>query len=204
MKPGNLSGIPSSGRFFDLLREVNRPRLDGCKQWLFQPGMLFLARKQWWGRERPRPTLHEGLDLCWYEDMEGRRRALDQTTVIPAPFAGTVVKISRDFLGQSIFLAHDDDPATGRRLYIAFGHTNPRSDLTEGQHFLEGDIIAALSNPGNRKTAVPPHLHLTLAWIPSTVGYEQLTWDYLGGAPDITLLDPLAVFPTIYLIRPRP
>ena len=91
--------------------QVNRPRLDGFKQWLFQPGMLFLARQQWWGRERPRPTLHEGLDLCWYEDMEGRRRALDQTTVIPAPFAGTVVKISRDFLGQSIFLAHGDDPA---------------------------------------------------------------------------------------------
>ena len=49
---------------------------------------------------------------------------------------------------------------------------------------------------------MPPHLHLTLAWIPSTVGYEQLTWNYLGGAPEITLLDPLAVFPTTYAIIP--
>ena len=109
-----------------------------------------------------------------------------------------VVKISRDFLGQSIFLAHGDDPVAGRRLYTAFGHTSPVASLAEGLAVAEAEIIAAVANPGNRKTTVPPHLHLTLAWIPSTVGYEQLTWNYLGGNPEITLLDPLAVFPTCW------
>jgi hypothetical protein len=204
MKPGNLPSVPLSGRFFELLLAVNRPRLDGFTQWLFHPGMLFRARKQWWGHERPRPARHEGLDLCWYEDVDGRRRQVDQTTVIPAPFPGTVVKISRDFLGQSIFLAHDMELNGGRRLYTAFGHTSPVAGLAERQAVAEGEIIASVSNPANRKTAVPPHLHLTLAWIPGAAAYEQLAWDYLSAAPDITLLDPLAVFPTIYLIRPRP
>ncbi len=188
-----------SGRFFDILLQVNRPRLDGFKQWLFHPGMLFQARQQWWGKEASRPTLHEGLDLCWFEDDAGNRLALDHTTMIPTPFTGTVVKISRDFLGQSIFLVHDTYLAVDRRLYTAMGHTSPRKGLAEGQSISEGEIIASVANP-IRKTTVPPHLHLTLAVIPDNVAYDQLIWNYLGAAQDITLLDPLAVFPTTFLI----
>ena len=192
------SEICLTGRFFDHLLSANRPRLDGFKQWLFHPGMLFQARQQWWGREQPRPARHEGLDLYWYEEADGHRRQVDQTMVIPAPFPGTVVKISRDFLGQSIFLAHDMELNGGSRLYTAFGHTSPVASLAEGQSVAEAEIIASVANPGNRKTTVPPHLHLTLAWIPSTAGYEQLTWESLSKAPEIALLDPLAVFPTCW------
>ncbi len=124
----------------------------------------------------PGPHPHEGLDLCWFEDVAGNRLALDQTTVIPAPFAGTVVKISGDFLGQSIFLAHDIEPMPGRRLYTALGHTNPVESLAEGQTVSEAEIIASVSAPVNRKTTVPPHLHLTLAILPDPVAPEQLTW----------------------------
>ena len=61
-----------AGRFFDYLLSANRPRLDGFRQWLFHPGMLFQARQQWWGKEKPRSTPHEGLDLCWFEDVCGQ------------------------------------------------------------------------------------------------------------------------------------
>ena len=61
---------------------------------------------------------------------------------------------------------------------------------------LEGEIIATVSAPANRKTAVPPHLHITLALIPDSIPATQLTWDNLGVEPTITLLDPLDVFPT--------
>ena len=185
-----------SGRFFNHLLNANRPRLDGFKHWLFHPGMLFQARQQWWGLEQSRSTPHEGLDLCWFEDVAGNRLALDQTTVIPAPSAGTVVKISRDFLGQSIFLAHDIEPMPGRRLYTALGHTNPVESLAEGQTVSEAEIIASISTPVNRKTTVPPHLHLTLAIIPDPVAREQLTWNYLGSGTEILLINPLDVFPT--------
>ena len=173
----------------------------GFKHWLFHPGMLFRARQQWWGREQTRSNPHEGLDLCWFEDMAGRRRSLDQTIVIPVPFPGRIVKISRDFLGQSIFVAHDMEPIAGRRLYTAFGHTAPEEGPAEGKSVSEGEIIASISAPDQKKTTVPPHLHLTLALIPDTVTPEQLTWAYLGSATTIILLDPLAVFPTAFVVR---
>jgi hypothetical protein len=200
LKNGNLktaNGQHSliSGRFFDLLLAANPSRLGGFKHWLFHPGMLFQARQQWWGREQPRANPHEGLDLCWFEDLSGRRRTLDQSISIPTPFPGRIVKISRDFLGQSIFIVHDTLPASGRRFYTAFGHTAPRPGLAVAQEVLEGDIIATISAPTG-KTTVPPHLHITLALIPDTVGPDQLTWDNLGTNPSITLWDPLAVFPT--------
>ena len=141
-----------AGRFFDYLLSANCPRLDGFRRWLFHPGMLFQARQQWWGKEKPRSTPHEGLDLCWFEDVAGNRLALDYSTVIPAPFAGTVVKIAGDFLGQSIFLAHDVYPAADCRLYTAFGHTTPRKSLAAGQSVAEAEIIASVSAPVNRKT----------------------------------------------------
>ncbi len=193
-----------TGRFFDLLLAANQPHLAGFQHWLFHPGMLFQSRQQWWGREKPRSTPHEGLDLCWFQDAAGRRRALNHTTLIPAPYAGTVVKISPDFLGQSIFLAHALAPAPGRRLYTAFGHTAPRPGLAVGQTVPEGDIVAAVSAPVNRKTSVPLHLHITLALIPDAVGPDQFSWQNFGIDPSITLLDPLAVFPTIWTLLAEP
>jgi hypothetical protein len=189
--PGQLTG-----RFFSLLLAVNRPRLDGFKHWLFHPGMLFQSRQQWWGDEKPRSNSHEGLDLCWFEDVSGNRQSLDHTTAIPAPFPGTIAKISRDFLGQSIFVAHDLFPEPDRRLYTAFGHTSPRSGLAVEQKVAEGEILATVSAPANRKTTVEPHLHITLALIPDSMPATQLTWNNLGTEPTIILLDPLAVFPT--------
>ena len=190
--------IPKSllvGRFFEYLLAANRGRLVGFKHWLFHPGMLFRARQQWWGGEQTRSNPHEGLDLCYFEDMAGRRHSLDQTIVIPVPCPGRIVKISRDFLGQSIFVAHDMEPIAGCRLYTAFGHTAPEEGLSEGKSVSEGEIIASISAPDQEKTAVPPHLHLTLALIPDTVTPDQLTWAYLGSGNDHNPFGPAGRFP---------
>jgi hypothetical protein len=192
--------MPLSGRFFDHLLAANQAQLGGFKHWLLHPGMLFQSPRQWWGQERPRSSPHEGLDLCWFADVAAHRHALDQTILVPVPFPGRIVGISRDFLGQSIFVAHDLDLVPGRRLYTAFGHTTPRSGLAVGQTVQEADLIATVSAATGRKTTVPPHLHLTLALIPDSVPADQLTWDHLGTTPAITLLDPLAVFPTAFVV----
>lgn len=187
---------PPIPNFFDALLAANRPQLAEFRHWLCHPGMLFQSRQQWWGREKPRPTPHEGLDLCWFQDSAGRRRSLDHLTVIPAPFSGQVVQIIDDFLGQSIFLVHSAREADGRRLLFALGHTTPRTGLTPGDLIQPGDILARLANPTPAKSRVPPHLHLTLTLMPDTLASTRLGWDYLGTAPEITLLDPLAIFPT--------
>ena len=171
----------------------NRPRMDGFKRWLFQPGMLFQAEVTWWGDQARRPAPHEGLDLHRFEVTGGVTKALDQHTLIPGAFAGQVVKIERDFLGQSIFMTHAIFADGDRRLLSAFGHTVPRESLQAGAEVAAGEIIATLAGSSGKTKALAPHLHLTFAWVPKDVSPAQLTWKNLGKDPRITLIDPLTV-----------
>ena len=60
------------------------------------------------------------------------------------------------------------------------GHTVPREGLKPGQQVAAGEIIAAVSGISGQKSNLPPHLHLTFAWVPVDVRVEQLTWNNLG------------------------
>jgi murein DD-endopeptidase MepM/ murein hydrolase activator NlpD len=179
--------------FMKFLVAHNRPRLDGFAHWLFHPGMLFGAQLKWWGDQGRRPAPHEGLDLYRFADAAGRTQALDQLTQIPAAFAGRVVKILPDFLGQSIFMSHAVFAPDGRQLITAFGHTVPRDFLPIGAAVAAGEIIAAISGFSGKAADLPPHLHLTFAWAPADLSPAQLTWENLGRDAAITLIDPLPV-----------
>jgi len=186
------------GNFFVHLLAANRSRLAGFGHWLFHPGMLFRASQQWWGRQKPRPTPHEGLDVCWYRDFEGIQRSLPAAAVIPAPFPGRVVKLSADFLGQSIFLIHPGLGAGGRDVLTALGHTRPLAGVAVGSAVSEGDALATLAGPASRRTSVPPHLHITIALLPESYSEADLSWEKLGTNPTFLLWDPLVVFPTSF------
>ena len=187
---------PSSeihSQFMEFMLEHNRSRMDGFKSWVFHPGMLFQAWQKWWGDQGPRAVPHEGLDLYSFAAAGGMVKTLDQQTQIPAAFAGQVEKIDRDFLGKSIYISHAIYTAGGRQLLSAVGHTVPRDGLQTGQQVAAGEIIAAVAGfPGN-KTNLPPHVHLTFAWVPMDFRVEQLTWKNLGHDPGIRLIDPLTV-----------
>ena len=188
-----LNAPQLSSDFLRFLLEHNRPHLNGFRNWIFQPEMLFQSRKTWWGEEKARPSPHEGLDLCTFEDAQGRVGRLDAHTRIPAPFAGIVVRIDRDFLGKSIFLAHDVFCPDGRQLVGAYGHTAPVAGVLPGTKVAAGEIIAALSGGSRKKTSAPVHLHITFAWIPPPLDPQQLTWNNLGRDAKTTLLDPLPI-----------
>lgn len=173
--------------------EHNRPRMDGFQGWVFHPGMLFQALGKWWGDQGPRAVPHEGLDLYSYEAASGRVKNLDQQTKIPAAFSGQVVKIDRDFLGKSIYISHGIYADDGRQLLSAVGHTVPREGLKTGQQVAPGEIIATVAGFSGKKSSLPPHLHLTFAWVPADFRLEQLTWKNLGQDPRIRLIDPLSV-----------
>jgi hypothetical protein len=183
-------------RFFDYLLKMNPESLKDFRRWRFQPGMLFNAWEQWWGREGRRASAHEGIDLCSFEDGAGQINFLDGTVQVPATFAGAVVKIERDFLGQSIYLRHAISSGDGGRLLTAYGHTRPVEGLAVGRHVAEGEIIASLAPVPVRKNGMRAHLHLTLAWAPAALPLDRLTWENLGRDEAIRLIDPLAVLAT--------
>jgi len=187
---------PSSeihSQFMEFMLEHNRPRMDGFKNWVFHPGMLFQALEKWWGDQGPRAVPHEGLDLYSFEATGGRVENVDQKTQIPAAFAGQVVKIDRDFLGKSIYISHAIYSADGRQLLSAIGHTVPGEGMKVGQQVAAGEIIAAVAGFLGKKPYLPPHLHLTFAWVPVDFRVDQLTWNNLGRDPGIRLIDPRPV-----------
>ena len=180
-------------KFMEFMVEHNRPQMAGFKRWVFHPGMRFQAWQKWWGDQGPRAASHEGLDLYTFEDVDGRVKTVDQHIQIPAPFAGHIVKIDRDFLGKSIYLSHAIFAAGGRQLLSALGHTVPRDFLKTGQQVASGEIIATISGFPGKPTNLLPHVHLTFAWVPVDCSADQLTWKNLGNDPGITLIDPLTV-----------
>jgi len=179
--------------FLGYMLESNRAEMKGFKKWLFQPGMLFNSRETWWGEKKPRRTPHEGLDLCFFEDAAGRIKKVDGKINIPATFAGEIVKISRDFLGKSIYLSHEIFSQGRRQLYTIYGHTKPFASLKVGDKVAKGEIFATIAAQPKKSFDILPHLHLTFAWIPLQIHPDRLNWLNLGRDGAITLIDPLSV-----------
>jgi hypothetical protein len=180
--------------FFSDMLAANQAGMRRFKRWLFEPGMLFNARQAWWGEKKSRPTPHKGLDLCAFEEVDGRNHPVDGKIRIPATFAGEIIKIGPDFLGQSIYLRHEifSPSPSSRQLWTIYGHTRPLPPLRVGDRVEQGQILAAVAEPPPA-SGIPPHLHLTFAWVPRQLQPERLSWQNLGRDEAITLIDPLWV-----------
>lgn len=190
----------------DLLKANNLEGVFG--EWLFYPGMLFGNLQKWWLQKnlprqeergkfcqanffRHRP--HEGLDLYLYRDKNGAKYSIDDKIKVPVMYRGKVVKISADFLGKSIYIEHENYKKEGRRLYSIYGHTKPVNGLTSGQVLDAGDIIAYIAGGSSQKTKIPPHLHISIAWIPEIFLLDDLSWEVIGKSKAVSLLDPLKI-----------
>ena len=172
----------------------------GC--WLFYEAMLFGATQSWWGDSGPRARAHEGVDFSRYCDTSGRSRRLPHGTRIPAILDGRVVSIAEDFLGQSLFVRHGLDDGKGRRLYAFYGHILPSASCFPGAWLKAGEVVGIIADPQAREKSIPPHLHLSIAWVPDTIPSDRLDWKSLVTEKEILFLDPLKVLHLRYEVIP--
>ena len=187
--------------FSEQLLEYNGLRNAGFHAWAFRPGMLFRARGKWWGDRGTRALPHEGIDLCLYTDESGRLSALGPSTRIPVMFAGEVVKVEKDFLGQSVYVAHAIDNGDGGRLWTIYGHTRPAEHVRPGKRLGEGEIIASLAKAGKGDgKGLLTHLHLSMAWISTGSNTQEVNWKTLHEPGVAVLLDPLHAMDCPYRI----
>lgn len=179
--------LPGSA-FTEQFLRLNGLEAAGFAGWEFLPGMRFGEGGAWWRDGAPREAPHEGLDLRGFRTPEGRSVPLGPGVRVPALWAGAVVAVVPDFLGHSVFVAHDRRDGEGRRLHSVYGHLEPHPGLVPGSHLHEGEEVGAIADPAARKSSVPPHLHATVAWI---VDGEPLDWDALRDPARTVLIDPL-------------
>ncbi len=190
-------------RFTELLLECNEWRKNRFAGWAFFSGMFFLDQEKWWGDQGPRATPHEGIDLCMYTDGRGQAHALDESTRIPVMFDGEVIKIEKDYLGQSVYVDHHVDDGQGRSLCTMYGHTRPADHILPGERIHRGEIIGSLTRKRRKTTGPRPHLHLTMAWISPERALRDLKWDTLHDPEIAMLLDPLHAVDAPYRILGR-
>lgn len=175
---------PDKSRFTEYLVRVNTLRF---KRWVFEAGMLFLSESKWWGEKGHRGHRHNGLDLRLYENHDGILETISEGTKIPLIYEGRIVRIIEDFLGYTIFAAHEIFDK-GAQLFTIYGHVQPATDVLIDRFASEGKVVANLAGTKNMK--VPAHLHLSLAFIPKTIRVESLTWQTLDEFENIIFLDP--------------
>jgi hypothetical protein len=173
-----------NSRFTEHLVRANTLRF---KRWVYDPGMFFLSESKWWGDKGHRSHRHNGLDLRLYENHAGAIETIAEGAKIPLVYEGRVVNIIEDFLGYTIFAAHEmfDE---GSQLFTIYGHVEPARGVLIDEFAGEGEVIANLA--GKKSTKVPAHLHLSLAFIPETTRVESLTWQTLDEFENIIFLDP--------------
>ncbi|MDY6893596.1 MAG: GNAT family N-acetyltransferase [Chloroflexota bacterium] len=186
------SVVPPSG-FSERLVTCNGLDRSKFARWAFHPGMLFGATMRWWGDEKSRERPHEGLDICMYGDEYGQVHNLDERTQIPVMYDGEIVKIDDDLLGKSVFVRHGIHHGDGKQLYSVYAHTTPHNEAHEGKFLSEGDVVATIADTRNKKVTIAPHLHLSIAWIPTSLPHERLTWETMNDPDTVVLLDPLKI-----------
>lgn len=176
-------------RFTEFFINENGPKLYSFKRWIFLPDMLFNSHNKWWGNCGKRPAPHEGLDLCLYQDHEGRIHHLDHSLKIPAMLEGKVINIFEDFLGRSIIIEHGSRPE--KVIYVFYGHTIPRISLRIGDFVAQGTPVGTISGPKGPNCKILPHLHISVGQSQSPVSKEELVWEKLAKSRLVQLLDPI-------------
>jgi hypothetical protein len=182
--------VPDPSSFGERLIHWNGLAATGFAAWEFLPGMKFAERGTWWRNGADRTSAHEGLDIFCCRTRDGRRLSLGAGARVPAIYPGVVVTVVDDFLGSSVFVAHERRDRQGRRLHTVYGHVDPCPGLVPGSLLGDEDLVGVIADPATGKGSVPPHLHITLALI---AGPGPLDWPALRDPAWALLLDPLPV-----------
>jgi murein DD-endopeptidase MepM/ murein hydrolase activator NlpD len=171
-------------------------------EWIFAPGMLFSSFEKWWDPGSLRSSAHEGIDMLACSGREGNILEVNENTEVPVIYDGQIIKVLSDFLGTSVFVMHNIYDECNRGLCTVYGHIDQGEDVLEGEFVKSGDVLGRIAAVKKRGNTVPPHLHITVAWIPATLLFSGLNWQMIGGCKDIILLDPLRILTCRYKIIP--
>lgn len=188
-----MTHILEKAPYSKYLLECNNRFVDGFREWVFHSGMLFASCEKWWGKGGVRDRPHEGLDMVLWRDDRGLTQRVEAGVVVPALYAGEVVMVEQDYLGDSLYVRHAIDDGGGRTLHTVYGHIRVGSTIGRAGKVTAGEAVGSVADPRHRGRQTPAHLHLTAAWIPDRLAADELNWDSIGALGLEALIDPLEV-----------
>lgn len=170
---------------------------------------MFGSERKWWGTKGMRGSMHEGLDLCFFENSRHEYFRLDETVKVPMLYDGRVEHITDDFLGKTVIASHCFDDPDQPSLLSLYGHLNPDKNLKIGDRIKEGQGFARIAGfkkriagLKNRKKILLPHLHISLAKPDLLPPVTHLEWELLNTVDGSVFIDPLnAIFPQYTIIE---
>lgn len=175
------------------IKDCNLP-LSQAGLFILYPGMEFGSREKWWPDNGFRPTPHEGIDICYYMDGDGREKTVSAKFQVPVMADGRVAAMCKDFLGYSLFLEHSC--SAGHRFLSVYAHILPRKKLGEGDHLTGGEVIGGIADTTGRKNRMVAHLHFTLMLVQRDVSADYYNWDLINASLQAKLIDPLQLLET--------
>ena len=190
--------------FSENLIILNKLNEHGFERWGFYPGMLFGSREKWWGDWKERVRAHEGLDLCFYTDRSNKLHRLGLSTKVCTMLSGTVSEIVDDLLGKSVFIKHDKKNEEGKSLFTIYSHINPVAGIEPGKFLNKAEIIANIAETKEKNPELPPHLHISIAWLPASLEKQGLNWNNLNSLGSVVFIDPLKLIRCDYTTLKRP
>ncbi|MDJ0622372.1 MAG: M23 family metallopeptidase [Desulfocapsaceae bacterium] len=167
------------------------PSLHDLTHFYLYPGMEFQSQLKWWPDSGLRPTLHEGIDFCYYRTSSGKELTFSPEIRIPVMASGKIMAICQDYLGHTVFLDHLYE--TTERFLSIYAHIVPQHNLNVGQPIEKGEVIGKVADTSGRKNRMPGHLHLSIMKVDRQVSEEMLTWDLICNSERSRLIDPLEV-----------
>lgn len=108
--------------------------------------------------------------------------------MIPAIFDGIIVRDHQDFLGQTLYIQHEQFQQNSKTLYSLYAHIAINDKLPKKiARDMPIGVIAEV--PG--LSPVPPHLHLSMAWLENTLDTTSINWNNIASHESVHLVDPL-------------
>jgi len=201
-----MKHLPKSDFISHLIR-INKLNACDFARFIFFAGMMFGSKKKWWGAKGFRESLHEGLDLCFFENTRHEYFRMDETVKVPMLYDGRVEHITDDFLGKTVIASHCFDDTGQPSLLTLYGHLNPDKNLKIGDVIKEGQVFARIAGfkkqiagRENRKKLLLPHLHISLARPEKLPPAAHLEWALLNTVDRDVFIDPLNVISAEYTV----
>ena len=179
--------------YLDAIEEQNIC-FAGMKRLYLYPGMEFRSEIKWWPDKGMRVTPHEGVDICYYIDSTGEECRVTPEFRVPVMATGKILAISKDYLGETVFLDHQYEQLS--RFLSIYAHITPRPDLKTGGKVCAGDVIGTVTDTAGKKNRIPAHLHISLMTIARAVPAEKFDWHMISYPEDAKLIDPLRMLDT--------